>query len=433
MIPPLPADVLGDNPAFAEVWKQVTGKLLDGDGASLRSSRERLARWSERELEKRRLTAQKGVRGDGDDSLLGNTTEHQALHEEARDQHVNHNGAEGTEDEGEETQSPDFEDEVRKARVQKMKRAVLWAVLDQVPYTSAHQQSARSTQGAVQSKVPISMSRAEANTALRPSLDLEKTEIPAHLRETISIISTYLKSSSSGRFISAEDEELLAEDIELFTTNIATIAAAVSSQLFDLHSQLMSLTSNMTLLAEESSHSRSSPLGGLLETVQSQLSIVADLRTKRLPNTLATLTATLQNLHGTQRQLLHEQLQYLESSKHGVISRYSASKVEFLATVAQAMALKTRVLVLEKLKETEETTNAQDHRSLIRDRMKSLEQEETQLDQRTKVLREVLEEYEAEGSGLLEKLGARYEEIEKEMQTASKDIERLGRQSARIA
>jgi predicted nucleic acid-binding Zn-ribbon protein len=97
------------------------------------------------------------------------------------------------------------------------------------------------------------------------------------------------------------------------------------------------------------------------------------------------------------------------------------------------MALKTRVLVLETLKETEETTNAQDHRSLIRDRMKSLEQKETQLDQRTKVLREVLEEYEAEGSGLLEKLGARYEEIEKEMQTASKDIERLGRQSARIA
>ncbi|EXJ69519.1 uncharacterized protein A1O5_07555 [Cladophialophora psammophila CBS 110553] len=281
--------------------------------------------------------------------------------------------------------------------------------------------------------------------------------LPSSLRELVRVIAAYLHLRLDGlgtplsNGVSArrtgvgkqgeDDEDLLYEDIQRFMANIRPIADALSSRLSELESSLCVL-SDIALengdgdehdhgdevqakVKSTQGHLRASP--NLHESIQTQLSRLSDLRDTLIPTSLTTLTTTLQHLLTLQRQLLQLQIQHLETSKHGVLSRYTMAKIAFLDTVAQAMALKVRVLVLEARKEVEFSPQAEGRKALIREKMTDAEKEEGELDDRISLLEGVLREYEAvdPGVGAMGKLGGRYREIEQEMQRVGEDIEIL--------
>ncbi|KIW22438.1 uncharacterized protein PV07_12323 [Cladophialophora immunda] len=240
-----------------------------------------------------------------------------------------------------------------------------------------------------------------------------------------------------------KEEGLLYEDILRFKANIAPIANAVSSRLVELESSLCVL-SNIALDHSddnedeeygraEGMQGRMRPSQSLHESIQAQLSHLSDLRDTLLPSSLTTLNTTLQHLLTLQRHLLQLQIQHLETSKHGVLSRYTMSKIAFLDTVAQAMALKVQVLVLEARREFQFSPEVERKKEVIREKMAEVEKEEDELDERIRLLDGVLAEYEAvdPGTGIMGKLGVRYKEIEEEMEGVKRDIEKLQRQAAK--
>ncbi|KIW93513.1 uncharacterized protein Z519_06118 [Cladophialophora bantiana CBS 173.52] len=281
--------------------------------------------------------------------------------------------------------------------------------------------------------------------------------LPSSLRELVRVIAAYLHVRLDGlgtpvsNEVSArrkgegkqgeDDEDLLYEDIQRFRANIRPIADALSSRLSELESSLCVLSDIalghgdgdehddgdevQTKIRSTQGHLRASP--NLHESIQTQLSRLSDLRNTLIPTSLTTLTTTLQHLLTLQRQLLQLQIQHLETSKHGVLSRYTMSKIAFLDTVAQAMALKVQVLVLEARKEVEFSPQAERRKAMTREKMIEAEKEEGELDDRISLLEGVLREYEAvdPGLGAMGKLGGRYREIEQEIQGVKEDIEIL--------
>ncbi|KAH0848881.1 hypothetical protein AYO21_09551 [Fonsecaea monophora] len=317
---------------------------------------------------------------------------------------------------------------------------------------------------------------AEANSSLTSGkTDNVVTErspgksIPPDLGELVRVIAAYLHlmlDGSGSPFSSSSSDEvhsrqrglrekqdirkddklekgLLYDDMLRFKMNIGPIADAVSSRLVELESSLCVL-SDIALEneygEEDEDKSRARRTQGRLrvsqdlrESVQTQLSHLSDLRENVLPSSLTTLTATLQQLLTLQRQLLQLQVQYLEASKHGVLSRYTMSKIAFLDTVAQAMALKAQVLVLEARKDFEFSPEAERRKEVIRKKMAEVQKEEDELDNRIGSLESVLAEYEAidPGASIMGRLGKRYEEIEEDMEVVRKDIEMLQRRAVK--
>ncbi|KIW74271.1 hypothetical protein Z517_12211 [Fonsecaea pedrosoi CBS 271.37] len=317
---------------------------------------------------------------------------------------------------------------------------------------------------------------AAANSSLTSgktdNVDTERSpgkSIPPDLGELVRVIAAYLHlmlDGSGSPFSSSSSDEvhsrqrglrekqdirkddklekgLLYEDILRFKMNMGPIADAVSSRLVELESSLCVL-SDIALEngyeEEDEDKSRARRTQGRLrvsqdlrESVQTQLSHLSDLRENVLPSSLTTLTATLQQLVTLQRQLLQLQVQYLETSKHGVLSRYTMSKIAFLDTVAQAMALKAQVLVLEARKDFEFSPEAERRKEVIRKKMAEVQKEEDGLDNRIGSLESVLAEYEAidTGASIMGRLGKRYKEIEEEMEGVRKDIEMLQRRAVK--
>jgi hypothetical protein len=246
------------------------------------------------------------------------------------------------------------------------------------------------------------------------------------------IISAYLDHTTPDSSVGVREEDLLAEDIDLFRANILHIAHAVSSRITTLESSLSAL-SDIALQSDVDSSRESS--SSLSSSLQVQIEKLNTLRTTALPSSLARLASTLHSLLSLQRTLLHLQITHLESSKHGVLSRYNGARVAFLSTVAQTMALKTQVLVLEARRDVDMAPETEEKRRLARTRFQQMEDEEREMDERLRVLEGVVGEYEgldpggkgAAGVEVMTKLGRRYVEIEAEMETVKSDIEMLER------
>ena len=263
----------------------------------------------------------------------------------------------------------------------------------------------------------------------------------ARIRDLILLVSTYLDvhfNPSLGRALPIEQEELLAEDLGMFKSNISIVAGALSSQLVTLEKSLCKL-SNIALhgTGDDASAITTPPYSSLLTNLQQQSLHLHNLHTKTLPFSLTTLHSTLHTLLILQRQLLHLQLQHLETSHHGVLSRYYTSKLVFLKTVAQTMALKSQVVVLEARQELELSPEAEKRKAIMREQLETTERGEEGLDERIKILEGAVREYETldaggrkgEGGDILRKLGQRYGEIEVEMEKVRIDIEMLERKT----
>jgi len=132
----------------------------------------------------------------------------------------------------------------------------------------------------------------------------------------------------------------------------------------------------------------------------------------------------------------------LESTKHGVASRHLLARTAFLATVAEAMDLKTKVLVWEA--RTVPKGDEAPNRAAKLDRLQA---EGRKLDDTLRRLQTVLGEYEHAGVerdkpsfndkssksgsvGVMTTLGHRYAQIEEEVDAVRADVQRLERQTA---
>ncbi|KAL2398509.1 hypothetical protein ABEF93_000605 [Exophiala dermatitidis] len=301
----------------------------------------------------------------------------------------------------------------------------------------------------------------------------------SELRDLLLLISAYLdvstsmslnRSSTKQEFhtrLAAESESgnkedqtselqlhhLLEEEIARFKDSLPVVGELLGSRLVEVESMLediaalatttttaaKSTTTTRTVRSQTSGESR--PL--LSNHIEGQLSQLRHLQSDVLAKRLSDVTCHSQTLLALQRELTCLQLQHLERSKHGVLHRHSMARLGFLKTVAEAMELKTRVAVLETKRDLGRNRTRGDgaedtDTDTLAQRLRDVDREEIEADERLAALERLLKEYEAVvrqgqqnpgggGEKIMQKLGARYREIEGEMESVRRDIERLGR------
>ncbi len=216
----------------------------------------------------------------------------------------------------------------------------------------------------------------------------------------------------------------LVEEMESFKANISQIAELVASHLIEVDrhfTDMASMATDATSMAD-----RHQPSPSLFDTLSPQVDHLSTLRAS-VDGRLEGLTTTLLDGLSQTQHLLHHQIQNLEF-RHGVASRHLVSRAAFLATVAEAMNLKTRLAVLE----------GQARQAVsVTPRLQRLQTEHQQLDHTIAQLETVLKEYEAitnngdkkSSVDIITTLGNRYAQIEADMHAVRADIDRLQKQA----
>ena len=430
MIPLLSAEDFYANPDFARVWEYIMTRLLEPDGSSRRENEARPRGWEasgKHRSESHRLSttlADEDIAYEGY-SFFSENSETRSRRDEAKEK-------------------PSCEDLLQEVRVRRMKRRILREVLAEVPYLPDDMKATALTEKNRRIPLASSPDTLPKFTTTEPVYDTSKdgqsTEVEsiqeqrqslASLRDLILLMSAYVDACCDASFAKAvtdDERELLSEDIQHFTANIPAVADAMSAHLIDLEASLRVL-SNSALESHEDDHRPPSPTT-LSESIELQQTDLSRLRASLSPS-LTTLQRTLHQFLTVQNTLLLNLLRHIEISKHGIPSRHAVSKVAFLDTVAQTMALKTEVLVLEARLRAAAGPEAEERRETARREMEMMEAEDRRLDARASVLEGVWEEYEAvdPGGTVMKTLGRRYAEIEAEMEGVRGDIEKLERTS----
>ncbi|KIV83879.1 hypothetical protein PV11_05867 [Exophiala sideris] len=422
MIPPLPQATLDANPAFARAWEYVTTHMLENDASRRSLHDERTRKWREGVIaERRTIGSEEDEHGhDADGHTLGSN--------EAQTEDVN------------------LEEELRKARVSRVKMEVLKEVFRDIAFVDhldqIHDQAAMEEGQKMDFKTGVSLQQ-----------DVGPPSKLSGLKDTLLVISAYIDTccqrtpSSIGL---ADGELLLADDVALFKENIGVVAEAVGTRLVELEREMSDIaalagrnemekqyadtdqvdTDAVNTSGHEQGPAQSSQKQSLVSTITTQQGHLAALN-DTLPTTLTTLSSTLTTLQSLHRDNLSQQIRALETNKHGVLSRWTTSRAQFLASVAKAMSLKTRIMVLEEQDNLQQSLPTE----AIAEKMVGLDEQETELDRRIDALSDLLGKYEdldtdpRRGVDVLRTLGRRYGEIEGEVGFVREDIERLGRQT----
>ncbi|KAL2434767.1 hypothetical protein ABEF95_006865 [Exophiala dermatitidis] len=241
---------------------------------------------------------------------------------------------------------------------------------------------------------------------------------------------------------------LLEEEIARFKESLPVVGELVGSRIVQVESALgeiaalattsIPITNTATTTTTTSTNTRGvgsqtsgEPRPLLSNHIEAQLSQLRHLQSDVLAKRLSDITSHSQTLLALQRELIGLQLQHLERSKHGVLHRHSMARLGFLKIVAEAMELKTRVAVLETKRDLERNRTRGDgdvDSDIVARRLRDLDSEEVEADERLAALERLLKEYDAVvrpeeqqktgggGEKLMQKLGARYKEIEGEME-----------------
>ncbi|KEF55320.1 uncharacterized protein A1O9_08974, partial [Exophiala aquamarina CBS 119918] len=342
-----------------------------------------------------------------------------------------------------------FEQQLREIRIGRIKLELLRSTLQDLPYHHVELKPESQNLTCLASRRHPTILEDETmngmisdhSTLPAPAKAQDRDQqISSHTGDLLALITAYLNlgdETNGTNQLAFEDAELLADEISRFKTDITAISSAVSTRLLALESSLISLAS---LTAVESSsppapttqlvciQDSNGQTGSLISTLTPQTTHLSQLRGSALPNCLATLTQNLHAILRSQAHQLQSSLLRLESSKHGVQSRHAQSRAAFLATVAATMDLKAQVLVLEK--QIVVDAGGQETREWVKMKLDALTDQESGLEDRIMELSGVLAEYEAVDPELrvLKRLGARYREVEGEMDLVKRDIERLERE-----
>jgi gas vesicle protein len=251
--------------------------------------------------------------------------------------------------------------------------------------------------------------------------------------------------------LSRAKRDLLSEDVTVFRENIPAIATQVGRRLVEIErglGEMSRLAIAMTVTTRDTNgdrqdhhHTQTSidapPPPPPTTTLVESLRLCRDRRTSlrsSLPPRLSDLSNTLTRLLSLQRDQLASAIRSLEATKHGTVSRHVQARSAFFATVARAMDLKTRLVLLEERGRVENSDAVKTKRATVREKMRQIVREDAEVSARLDDLRRVVGEYDAvehtvgHSRGVMTRLGKRYGEIEKEMDTVKSDIEKLQRQ-----
>ncbi|KAK5557137.1 hypothetical protein LTR46_004948 [Exophiala xenobiotica] len=493
VIPFLPEATLDAHPAFARLSTYITTEVLEDDASrkSVNQEEERVEGWRARVDAARRALrdlAASARKPEDDDGY--------ALHSEhSREDDGRVAGpGKGTIKE-EDKEKLRFEEALNNAKVETMRMEILGDVLRDIAYFGNDDKSV-STKARVgddynsSDRLSTSISHTSHSKQLTPRLRDELLVISAYIdAKFTSSCSTFRERSAAGSgsgwdadkrqgllSLDGDGQELLEEeDISRFKENISTIADVVGKKLVEIESGLAELAgialdaldekqgqddrddqhvdddicydeggSTRALERERGNMKRATPTpadrppskdSSLFSSLTAQTDHLATLRQRTLPIRLRNLSGTLTTLLGLQRDLLSRKLRTLEATKHGVVSRHAQARRNFFATVARAMDLKTRVLLLEERAEVEMNEHAEARTKLINQKMAELDAQEERLDGRIEELQAVLDEYgragedagygRDDGVHVMTRLGRKYGAVEREMEAVRADIARL--------
>ncbi|EHY60692.1 hypothetical protein HRR83_000463 [Exophiala dermatitidis] len=384
------------------------------------------------------------------------------------------------------TKTASFEERLQQHRVNRMKAYILRSLLADVTYCGSMGDRSLEPDEVEADRIGERQSTTTTTTLAHWQSQISKSTTEtakaqqSELRDLLLLISAYLdvstsmslnRSSTKQEFptrLAAESESgnkedqtselqlhhLLEEEIARFKDSLPLVGELLGSRLVEVESMLediaalattttttaKSTTTTRTVRSQTSGESR--PL--LSNHIEGQLSQLRHLQSDVLAKRLSDVTCHSQTLLALQRELNCLQLQHLERSKHGVLHRHSMARLGFLKTVAEAMELKTRVAVLETKRDLGRNRTRGDgvvdsDTDGLAQRLRDMDREEVEADERLDALERLLEEYDAVlrpeeqqktgggGEQIMQKLGARYREIEGEMESVKRDIERLGR------
>ncbi|KAK5453543.1 hypothetical protein LTS15_006728 [Exophiala xenobiotica] len=497
VIPFLPEATLDAHPAFARLWTYITTEVLEDDASrkSVNQEKERVEGWRARvdmaRRARRDLTAAAAARKPKDDDGY-------ALHgEHSREDDGRVRGPGKGMVKENDKEKLRFEEALNKARVEAMRMEILRDVLRDIAYFGHDDKSvstkARDDYDYNSSDRPsTSISQSSHSKQLTPRLRGDLLVISAYIDATFTSSRSNVRDRSEAGSGSGSDadkrqgllsidgdgrELLVQEDISRFKENISTIADVVGKKLVEVESGLAELAgialdgldekqgqddqddqrvddnicyaeggNTRALERERDNMNRATPTPAdqppsndspLFSSLTAQVDHLDTLRQKTLPIRLTTLSGTLTTLLGLQRDFLSRRLRTLEATKHGVLSRHAQARMDFFATVARAMDLKTRALLLEERAKVEmsEHEHAEARTQLVGDKMAELDGQEERLDRRVEELRAVLDEYgragedagygRDDGVDVMTRLGRKYGAVEREMEGVRADIARL--------
>jgi len=237
---------------------------------------------------------------------------------------------------------------------------------------------------------------------------------PDELRDVAAIIALYLQCQTPLDELDYQDSvgeetlSLLDPDINEFQSNIGGLAPFLSTSLTAIVNKLQSIAeTGITEVSPGASststmpvdHSRSRALQQPLSLrLSDRLRHLRVVQTSELPASRRQMAMTAATVLAARAELMERTVVLLERTKHGVLARASKAKAEHLATVAEGVEKKVRVVKLETLSAiyTPETVAALSHyREHLRDTRIRLEEKQ-------KIAIQELEAYEAAESGLVD-------------------------------
>ncbi|KAL1983433.1 hypothetical protein VTN96DRAFT_10339 [Rasamsonia emersonii] len=294
-----------------------------------------------------------------------------------------------------------------------------------------------------------------------------RSSLPDELRDTVAIISLFLESQTPLNELdndsSGDDgnQSLLDQDINDFRSSIRTLIPHLSDLLSLNLDSLRAIADAVTNSGSASSssdvpfanQSRSRARARVSEpSLSSQLSDrqrrLRTLQISELPASRRQMAVTAAAVMAARAEVMEHIVVLLERTKHGALSRASKAQAEHLATVAEGMEGKTRVMKLETLATiyTPETVAA------LNNYREHLRETRLRLEEKQKIATQALEAYEAadlgqkngdgastdEGaasrmsrggkatSGAMVDIARRYGALVKEVETIKMEMKRLG-------
>jgi len=179
----------------------------------------------------------------------------------------------------------------------------------------------------------------------------EETPLPHELLDLVLVIATYL-SESRLLNLSSEAHKFMTPEVGLFKSRLPdAIAPALSCRVIQERDSLRHLAglTNQTSTGSQaiSSKASSAQCLPLYATLSSRRANLSENQTRTYPAAQTNLVNTLADLL-TKASTHHSQLiNALESTSYGPVSRHTATRSSHLATVAEGMAAKMQVLLLQ--------------------------------------------------------------------------------------
>ncbi|OQO09210.1 hypothetical protein B0A48_06101 [Cryoendolithus antarcticus] len=294
-------------------------------------------------------------------SVLTSNPKFEVLHRDLCTNRLNSDGS-STVDEKTRKERESFSDDLRSARVEAAKRAIVKSELRRVA--------------------------------------LGSNELPEELQELVAVLSAQLEGQER-----AEDEDLLEEYVERFKTNPSPVVHLLQRAIIDNSESLAKVVDPDIPLADIPAH---------FETLKS--SIVTS--NTQIAQSRLMLAHQASELHALNDQILTTSIRLLEQSIHGSAPRATKAQADYLALVAEGMSKKLAVQHAQVLA----PVYGIEAQTALKAKVEAMVSEERKLRREREEMEEKLGAYR---KGKLEGVARELGEIKRESEKVRGEIERL--------